>query len=123
MNGNEINDVALILDEARYLIESEGWCQGAMAKDRLGFPTEPRADNVAARCAVGALDAAVDWSAESEAHYELARSYVDQTIRGKYIVTWNDAAGRTKEEVVAMFTEAADLAREDAKAAGYRPAG
>jgi len=87
--------VAETLNAAADYLEQHGWCQGQM------FGPD---DSV---CAVGAIAevtrADTDYDHYSEA-LEVAMSYVG----GGPVSQWNDAPGRTKEDVIAMLRAAAE---------------
>ena len=97
--------VGTVLKNARDLV-TKGWCQDA-------FEVEGR-DRVTRYDVLGALDKA----SEGYRHhvYASARFAVNEAIldgefdgepvRDDVIVDWNDAPGRTQEEVVAMFNRA-----------------
>lgn len=93
---------AEILVAARELI-AKGWVQGTSRKTND--------DGSLCYCATGAI-------------YEAEKRGTPETLDAEYaliaaigsldIVAWNDAAGRTKAEVVAAFDRAVELAREGA---------
>lgn len=77
------------------LLEQKGWCQGAMARNRKGFRCgfdDPKATQF---CLTGAL-----YRADAYTHevFFFLRSHI-----GESFTEWNDAAGRTKEEVIALL--------------------
>ncbi len=87
----------MLLDAAD-LLERDGWCQGAYQ------------DDDGHHCALGALDAvfgsktsfkAIDWSAYARVNERL------QDAVGLQIVHWNDAKGRTAEEVISTLRKIA----------------
>lgn len=96
-----------ILIEAKRLLETKGWCQGAYAKRlhgeiALNFIGDP---TVAAYCSSGAICEAQKPSMAEDAAY-----YFIKAIGGGPIPRWNDTPGRTKEEVLAAFDKAIELA-------------
>lgn len=81
-----------LLLEAADRIEQHGWCQDT-AMDYRGR-----------MCVLGALSFAVDFS---QAEYAAAVGKILRQTDAFEIAGWNDAPGRTKDEVVAMLREAA----------------
>lgn len=92
-----------ILTEARGYV-AQGWTQGATARMSDGTPISPRKDAAVCWCIVGAALRAGDpveaWSALA-AH-----------LNGCLVTVWNDAPGRTQEEVLTLFDKAIDAERE-----------
>jgi hypothetical protein len=90
------------LTEARALI-AQGWCQGDYYED---------SDCGTKYCAVGAIRAAAE-----DQSYFYCLDYLGQTLAfmigsGRYNVpNWNDAPGRTQQEVLALYDRAIDLAK------------
>lgn len=82
-----------ILDKAADKIVECGWCRGVR---------RPRV------CAVNAMAAAVK---DGFCHASLAlRQHLG--LSGRSVADWNDAPGRTQEEVIAKLREAAAAERE-----------
>lgn len=89
--------VADILTQAADLLEERGWCQNR-AEDRDGH-----------FCAVGALDAALG---VVEPYLTLGGLFSEavRALRahiGTSVVCWNDAPGRTADEVIGLLRRAA----------------
>lgn len=89
------------LTEARALIE-QGWCQGDYYED---------SDCGTKYCAVGAIRAAAE-----DQSYFYCLDYLGQvlgmiTASLCNVPNWNDAPGRTQQEVLALYDRAIDLAR------------
>lgn len=103
-----MNAVADKLDEARALIE-RGWVQDNCVTDAGGQPCSY--DDAVNCCAFGA----VALLTQSCRDYWLRVQMLDllsESIGGQEVIPWNDREGRTKDEVVAAFKRAAELARE-----------
>jgi hypothetical protein len=87
------------LNRAADLLEEFGWCQNALGSKALGE-----------MCAVGALcDAHKDLGAGPEIFRDVLGALglpLTETAADK-LAGWNDASGRTKDQVVARFREAA----------------
>ena len=83
------------LVEARSLIQRCGWAQGSYAAYGEG-------KQVIGYCALGAICAT---HASPEIRHIAIMRLSEQTIQynGSDIVSYNDAEGRTKEEVLAVF--------------------
>jgi hypothetical protein len=109
----ETPTTAAVLARARGLV-SQGWTQGVLARDRDGFQCSYRIGRAERFCAIGAI-AASAWQfadcdpAEEERLELLAEQRLLQALprpRMGGLATWNDATGRTKEEVLAAFDAA-----------------
>jgi hypothetical protein len=79
-----------VLLDAIKLIEKHGWVQGKRGHANIGY------------CAVGAVvNSTMDYWASGKAITAMEK----QVPYG--VASWNDAPGRTKEEVIAMMRKAA----------------
>ena len=100
-----------ILIEARRVIES-GWCTRASARTDKGIPCEWDEAKACSWCSTGAV-------LHVASMFVPARVYALRFLReaiGQYsIVGWNDAPGRTKEEVLAGFDRAIELSIDSLK--------
>lgn len=88
------------------LLEQKGWTQGAFAQDVEGCIVSPMDPRAVCFCTLGAISKCGD------DNYRAAAVTVSKWLRQNYagvngIVDWNDARGRTKEEVVAALRAAA----------------
>lgn len=104
-------EVADVLDRAVAHIESVGWFQG----DLYDFYTDPRRPSDECRvCAIGALNVAL----HGTPRFPLERQpdgldahdvadIVKRLIDDIDLADWNDAQGRTQDEVTALLREAA----------------
>jgi hypothetical protein len=101
-----------ILDTARDLV-AQGWCQHTMARDRQGADIDPRSRHACAWSASGAVLAA--WRRTCPTDEALDRAFVslvhaNLALAGSVPTTtdeWNDAGGRTQEQVLRAFDRAA----------------
>lgn len=85
------SEAKLLLDAADRL-EEHGWCQG-VAVDRTGR-----------MCVVGAVSYHADKAGKI---WPAAVDRIQRQIDALDIAAWNDAPGRTQDEVVSMLREAA----------------
>jgi anti-sigma regulatory factor (Ser/Thr protein kinase) len=93
----------------------EGWCQHTEARDMAGTPVEPWSEQAAAWSLLGALVSALDGPvatpdvplpALADAMSALATLVDDDSLSG-----WNDAPGRTQQDVIAVLERARMLIR------------
>lgn len=99
-DGSQLDDVTKLLIEGRGRIE-RGWCQG-------------RFEAPGAVCMLGAIRWNATWTPEAEARLPTtmaARNRLSDAIGMRetdraHIPYWNDAPGRTKDEVLAAFDKA-----------------
>lgn len=104
--------VAECLEEGARLLETAGWCQGSA----YGANGEVCAVEANHRSLPGIMDAPVRY----EAYRNLRRALGELGwVYG--LIGWNDTPGRTKEEVIALFRRAAELARLQDSRAGQVP--
>lgn len=89
-----------ILIAAKANIE-KGWCQGVPAIDAYGNPVLPGAESACAFCILGALRRAGGFTGAVD-----ARNAIAELVPHGLVANWNDTAGRTKEEVLALFDKA-----------------
>lgn len=95
-----------VLHRAADLLEEFGWCQDALARDDEGNESEGNLDlaqpNWTSFCAIGAASrAALDLG---------TKGCLGVTALPFEIIAFNNAPGRTREEVVARIRELADRA-------------
>lgn len=81
------------LIEIRQLIAT-GWCQGVYCQVTNEIPEY---------CLAGAIDRATE---RSTALTDSIRRYLRLRLRDNSLMDWNDADGRTKEEVLTFLDEA-----------------
>jgi len=81
-----------------------GWCQGADARDQRDGPVPPWSEEARSWSLLGALVAAVDLPAEPGAvtlgPLRRALAALAELIEEPLLASWNDAPGRTQEEVL-----------------------
>lgn len=99
------DDVLCVLLAARTLIDCEGWTQG-------GF-RHVASDGRVERCMLGAVIDAALTGYGLQANTQMRLRGV---LGGVAPMAWNDAPGRTKEEVLSAFDRA--IAAEEARLAG-----
>lgn len=91
------------LIKARAKVE-EGWCQGAAARDKGGLAVAATSSDATRFCILGAINAArLDngVSVIGELYCALKCEAGESSLAG-----FNDAPGRTQEEVLALFDKA-----------------
>lgn len=95
-----------------------GWVQHVLARSATGIIVKPTSWDAASWCAAGALNVMPEWPIEPQ---YLGADYLDQACRmlgwerpfgeaSADFVLYNDAIGRTQDEVLDMFSIAIDLA-------------
>jgi hypothetical protein len=100
-----------ILQDAQRLVE-RGWTQHADSRDAAGAEVEPWSPDAASWSLLGAIVAASEAFAQrhqrdlpleqlAEALHELAKLIDDDSL-----ASWNDAPGRTQEQVAATLAAA-----------------
>lgn len=114
MTEKECSDVA-VLEKTRSLLEERGWVQGRYGNFATGY------------CLLGALGAAhnhvcptgtdrrgeISLAAHSAVSAAIKRTYKHP----RYVDTpvWNDARGRTMEQVMSMLDSAIEIAKSRSK--------
>lgn len=111
---NPTTAVIRTLLTAQNKLRAKGWCQGADAVDRNGLPV-----GVCYRHAVrwSVLGAVASVSPNSRTTSKCL-TRMREASGSEYVVSWNDARGRTLEQVLAMLDAAIALERKAAKAQG-----
>lgn len=95
-----------VLRQAADLIERTGWCQGVYARDARGVITDFISDAAVEFCALGAI-----FHCEPEgyaADVSAPEQLLVNRIGTRTVGEWNDAPGRTKDEVIATLRKAAE---------------
>lgn len=82
-----------VLRAAATRLETHGWCQGSLSKDDR-------------RCAKGALNH-VGWDGPYLTWLDACEEFLDD-VGSRCIADWNDAPGRTAEEVIAQLRRTAE---------------
>jgi hypothetical protein len=116
MTPEELQQVVKDLRACADLIEKNGWIQGDFYQEREGVP--PVECPV---CSVGAMytvtgghpsnEGVVDWAAIQR--FIGAKNALWEFLPDN-IIAWNDAKGRTAEEVIKAFRECADALEAEA---------
>lgn len=103
-----------VLKAARERV-ARGWTQHAHARLSTGQPTRSNDSAAASWCAVGALGDGHDDSIETCATCAAETRLVIAAGAERFgLVGWNDASGRTQEEVLQAFDKA--IQREEQRA-------
>lgn len=92
-----------ILRGARALLVDKGWVQGVAAVDGDGYCVGSSKATVCRLCALGAIWRSAGGSLTKEA---IDVEAVMNKVAGGSIAEFNDAPGRTKDEVLAAFDKA-----------------
>lgn len=100
------------LGPAGKLIE-QGWTQYVVARDKNGLHVDAHSDNAVCWCIYGAVHKVYINNGEKKpdnerpaiSYYE-ACSRLKQALGSTELSVWNDASGRTKEEVLEVFRKA-----------------
>lgn len=97
-------EVIRVLDEAKQLIIEKGWAQGYYAKDAEGRLVDTMDPEACSFCIAGAISRVQRRSSHR------TRTAVFDAVRAvtpnEDIAAYNDAWGRTKEEVIDLFDQA-----------------
>lgn len=98
--------------EAAALIR-KGWCQGYLSTDTEGNVAYPEEGNVANYCAIGAMSEVAPKDDDGIDLYikllDEFQAHLGPKEGGMYtIASFNDAPGRTAEEVAAVFDKIAE---------------
>jgi hypothetical protein len=101
----------LLLLEAAALLES-GWCQGAEARDDVGEATDPWNPEARSWSLLGAIVAVLEREAalRDEIPFDqlsAALVALAHVVQEDVLVDWNDAPGRSQQEVVLTVNAAA----------------
>lgn len=121
-----------ILQRIRDRITPPGsWTQGLAACDRYGQRADVTSDNACSWCSTGAIwceiftleaNKIIPHQHTNDVVQRMVFDYVCDAVEKKYgttVVVFNDTAGRTQQEVLAMFDEAIAQARKhEAKEVG-----
>ncbi len=99
--------ISEVLRKAR-AVEEQGWTQGAIARNVDAEMVDPDDDDAVCWCAMGALIVA-----EPNFDRLLDALYVLRSSTNGYVDLFNDAPGRTQQEVIAAFDRA--IAAEESK--------
>lgn len=99
--------VSEVLDRAADLLESEGrWTQGALARTKMGHCIGPEEANSACWCALGAI-----MHVGKGLNLQPVIIAMRTITGGSAIGDWNDAPGRTQDEVVQALRSASQQAK------------
>ncbi len=90
-----------ILKKARAKIE-KGWCQDYLATTDKGTPVSEKSRRAAKWCVLGAVGAVTKSSREAFRCQQLLR----EVAGVDFLSTWNNAPGRTQEQVIRLYDKA-----------------
>jgi hypothetical protein len=116
-----------VLVAAKWILENIGWHQGSFYKDkkdnRMIYPIDITSPDVLSTlgsfCAVGAINVVekADYNPDTETSalqqktFDTLVEFLPFSVRN--IPYWNDAIGRTKQEVLAVFDKAIEVASNE----------
>lgn len=92
---------------ARWILENVGWCQGSYYKDKngtnVGLSGRYNPENVACACALGSI-----YLVDTDDTLALDKviTILSDASKIESVADFNDAPGRTKEEVLNLFDRA-----------------
>ncbi len=109
-----MSEVVKVLERAKELLNEKGWCQGDLAKGAHGEAVDLLDPHAAAFCLVGAIRCqreTTSMDARLSAAIHLAN--VVGRLREDWLTVpdYNDAPGRTKEEIMEVIAKAIELAK------------
>lgn len=97
------------LDEAKALV-LKGWCQQSYAKDASGRDVQFDSERAVCFCMAGAVyRAAGSWDQGGRSPERLAIDAALSKLNCPPTTCYNDAEGRTKSEVAAIFDHAKEM--------------
>lgn len=101
-----------LLKMMRSKIES-GWTQGCSARTRDGFPVVPYAENACEWCLIGSMTAEKEYVMSYESRNKasgIIRELIANRNEKPDLALYNDAEGRTREQVLELIDEAISVA-------------
>lgn len=110
-----MSEVVKVLERAKELLNEKGWCQGDLAKGAHGEVVDLLDPQAAAFCLVGAIRCQRDGtSTNARLSAGIYLANVVGCLRGDWLTVpdYNDAPGRTKEEIMEVLTKAIELAKQ-----------
>ena len=99
----------ILKEAARLLSSPDSWCQGDLARNHLGAPADVDSDSAVKFCALGAIRRASRGNDYINTAYLWAEALLPPPVVDLLSV-WNDDYRRSHAEVVALLTEAAEIA-------------
>lgn len=116
-----MSEVVKVLERAKELLNEKGWCQGDLAKGAHGESVDLLDPRAASFCLVGAIRCqreTTSMDARLSAGIHLAN--VVGCLRGDWLTVpdYNDAPGRTKEEIMEVLSKAIELAKQEERRDG-----
>lgn len=114
--------VERILESAIESIKT-GWTQEKMARNSDGHEVDPTDDSACRWCLIGALLKSTQ-NADGSVSMDLGSEYRDVTDTLKALIgedrlsLWNDAEGRTQEDVLALLNAASILQEARGRSSG-----
>lgn len=106
-----------VLKEAKKKIEKEAhWTQGTAARDRAGKPTDPKSSLACRWCAIGAILSVSTGGSDERFAKEAAESLLQMGMHRLFptshgVPWWNDEYTRTHADVLRVYAEAIEEAK------------
>lgn len=104
MKGEHLTPTQILI-ESRRLLE-QGWTTRASARTDKGIPCEWDEAKACQWCSTGAMLRVASMFVPAHAR---ALALLKEVLGVHSVVAWNDAPGRTKEEVLAAFDAAIEI--------------
>lgn len=103
--------VIQLLDGTKKLLVEKGWTQGARARSAEGGLVPPGDPRACSFCLLGAFARTCEESSVDSSNGRLRALLALWTAKAtaKGIAAYNDEAGRTKEDILALIDRAKDL--------------
>lgn len=111
-----------ILRNARSVLANNGWCQGALARNKYRHEVDPTSKSAAKFCAFGAVHAAAGVKADAswDNEFDQACGFLRDALPDEYaywrsVDSFNDKKTTKKDDVLDLFDRAIKLAKKDEK--------
>lgn len=107
-----------VLEKAKAVLVEKGWTQQAFARDERNRHSPIHSPEATCFCTLGALELVTGHMARSTEHAVRAQTALERTLLKRVfgddspIQTFNDDENTTKEDVLAWFDRAIELAKE-----------
>lgn len=112
---NENMTVTELLEKLRESVLTHGWTQEVYARDAEGAPTAIHAKNATSFCFLGNIFYTANnlGIASDTPVYKNATRAIIKVLQPESMTTFNDKAGRTKEEIIEVIDKAITLLKTE----------